>query len=101
MIQIKRKLDCCGCTACTNSCPKSAITMVPDEEGFLYPKIDRKRCIECGACEKVCPVLNKRTVISKKQKAILSELKMQKFSMRAPLVVHSQLWLIIFLSRMV
>ena len=41
MIQIKSKLDCCGCTACTNSCPKSAIRMVPDEEGFLYPKIDR------------------------------------------------------------
>ena len=40
MIQIKSKLDCCGCTACASSCPKSAITMVPDEEGFLYPKID-------------------------------------------------------------
>lgn len=61
MIQIKSKLDCCGCTACTNSCPKSAIAMVPDEEGFLYPKID----------------------------------------MRVHLVVHSRLWQIIFLSRMV
>ena len=50
MIQIKSKLDCCGCTACTNSCPKSAIAMVPDEEGFLYPKIDMRRCVECGAC---------------------------------------------------
>ena len=40
MIQIKSKLDCCGCTACASSCPKSAITMVPDEEGFLYPVID-------------------------------------------------------------
>ena len=49
MIQIKSKLDCCGCTACASSCPKSAITMVPDEEGFLYPKIDMRRCIECGA----------------------------------------------------
>ena len=52
MIQIKSKLDCCGCTACASSCPKSAITMVPDEEGFLYPKIDMRRCIECGACER-------------------------------------------------
>ena len=48
MIQIKSKLDCCGCTACASSCPKSAIAMVPDEEGFLYPKIDMRRCIECG-----------------------------------------------------
>lgn len=91
MIQIKSKLDCCGCTACTNSCPKSAIAMVPDEEGFLYPKIDMRRCIECGACERACPILNKKTVISEKQKAILLELKMTKFSMRVPLVVHSQL----------
>ena len=75
MIQIKSKLDCCGCTACTNSCPKSAIAMVPDEEGFLYPKIDRKRCIECGACEKVCPVLNKRTVISKKTEGYIIRIK--------------------------
>lgn len=91
MIQIKSKLDCCGCTACASSCPKSAITMVPDEEGFLYPKIDMRRCIECGACERACPILNKKTVISEKQKAILLELKITKFSMRVPLVVHSQL----------
>ena len=32
----KRKEDCCGCTACYAICPKSAITMQPDEEGFDY-----------------------------------------------------------------
>ena len=35
----KRKEDCCGCTACYAICPKSAITMQPDEEGFDYPAI--------------------------------------------------------------
>jgi Coenzyme F420-reducing hydrogenase, beta subunit len=46
---------CCGCTACLNICPKNAISMLPDEKGFLYPKIDIKLCVQCGLCRKVCP----------------------------------------------
>ena len=78
MIQINSKLDCCGCTACASSCPKSAITMVPDEEGFLYPKIDMRRCIECGACERACPILNKKTVISEKTEGYIIRIKDNK-----------------------
>ena len=37
MIEIKKKSDCCGCTACANACPKSCIEMIEDSEGFLYP----------------------------------------------------------------
>ena len=59
MIQIEKKQNCCGCTACYNICPKKAIIMLPDEEGFLYPKVDMQRCINCGLCEKVCPILHK------------------------------------------
>ena len=29
-----------------------------DSEGFLYPKVDEKRCVDCHLCEKVCPVQN-------------------------------------------
>lgn len=36
----KRKEECCGCTACYAICPKEAISMVEDEEGFEYPQID-------------------------------------------------------------
>ena len=50
------KKECCGCTACLSACPKQCISMVPDEEGFLYPVIDKNLCINCGLCEKVCPV---------------------------------------------
>ena len=38
MINIKNKTNCCGCTACMNICPKKAISMIEDKEGFLYPK---------------------------------------------------------------
>ena len=32
--------------------------MVADNEGFLYPQVDTTVCINCGLCEKVCPVIN-------------------------------------------
>lgn len=52
------KKDCCGCGSCMNICPKNAITMEPDQEGFLYPVINNKLCIECGSCKKVCNYQN-------------------------------------------
>lgn len=48
------KDECCGCTACKNICPKHAITMEEDEQGYLYPKIDINICVDCGLCKKVC-----------------------------------------------
>lgn len=58
MITIKDKKDCCGCHACASICAKHCITMQPDEEGFLYPVVDKDACTDCGLCEKVCPVIN-------------------------------------------
>ncbi|WP_246240747.1 4Fe-4S dicluster domain-containing protein [Anaerocolumna sedimenticola] len=52
------KDKCCACAACMNVCPKQAITMQPDEYGYLYPQIDREICVECGACQKVCVYQN-------------------------------------------
>lgn len=46
---------CCGCKACEQVCPKYAISMKIDEKGFWYPRIDKKKCVECGLCYKVCP----------------------------------------------
>lgn len=53
------KKDCCGCTACSSVCPKNCITMTEDNEGFFYPVADGNSCINCGLCEKVCPVKKK------------------------------------------
>lgn len=58
MINIKEPKDCCGCNACAQRCPKHCINLQEDHEGFLYPKVDINLCIECGLCEKVCPVIN-------------------------------------------
>ena len=58
MITIQNKAECCGCTACYNICPKEAIQMKPDFEGFLYPFVNAERCVECGLCDAVCPVQN-------------------------------------------
>lgn len=53
-IGMKRKEDCCGCGACAALCPKSAIRMRRDSEGFLYPAIDGSMCIDCGLCISRC-----------------------------------------------
>ena len=58
IIQFEEKRDCCGCTACMNICPKQAIIMEPDADGFIFPKIDHDSCIECGKCIKVCAYQN-------------------------------------------
>lgn len=58
MIHIEDKKECCGCWACYNACPKHCIDMKEDKEGFRYPTVDTSLCIDCGLCEKVCPVIH-------------------------------------------
>ena len=52
----KEKEECCGCTACYAICPRDAICMREDEEGFEYPWIDSNKCVGCCKCIKVCPM---------------------------------------------
>lgn len=54
-------IDCVGCGACANVCPKNCLHMVADKNGFLHYEIQKDNCIDCGACERTCPVINKNT----------------------------------------
>ena len=57
-INIAKKEDCCGCSACVNVCPKQCIEMRADFEGFAYPTVNNDLCINCGLCKKACPITN-------------------------------------------
>ena len=57
--QLAPRERCTGCAACCNGCPKGAIRMVPDREGFLYPQVT-DGCVQCGHCTHICPVLKQR-----------------------------------------
>ena len=67
MINIQDKKDCCGCMACGEICSKEAISFPRDNEGFWYPAIDSNKCIDCGLCNKVCPMQNLEAIKKNKK----------------------------------
>ncbi len=53
---------CCGCRTCELACSTKAISIVKNRLAFEMPLVDTEKCIDCGKCVKVCPVLNKKKV---------------------------------------
>lgn len=75
MIEINNKQNCCGCTACAAICPRNAIEMKEDNEGFFYPQINQEVCVNCGACDQVCPIINSKKEEPFKQEAYIVQNK--------------------------
>lgn len=55
-VLFERKEECCGCYACYSICVKNAISMIEDEEGFVYPFVNENECLRCYMCIEVCPI---------------------------------------------
>lgn len=56
-MKLASKINCTACGACVNICSQSALSLVVNRDGFFEVKIDPFKCVDCGLCSKVCPVL--------------------------------------------
>ena len=55
MIKLNLK-NCTACGACVQKCPKKCIELKSDVNGFLAPIVNNLECINCGMCNRVCPI---------------------------------------------
>lgn len=65
---------CYGCQACIQICPRTAISITHNDEGFLYPRINQDQCIDCSLCEQVCPTqeVNTEKIFNPMPKTVLA-----------------------------
>ncbi|WP_287622104.1 Coenzyme F420 hydrogenase/dehydrogenase, beta subunit C-terminal domain [Parabacteroides sp.] len=47
-------VPCAGCGACVASCPKRAVELKLNPDGFFSAVVDDDLCVDCGICQKVC-----------------------------------------------
>lgn len=52
---VSNRKPCSGCGVCIALCPKDALSMVLNSEGFYEVFLNEDKCISCGICVKVCP----------------------------------------------
>lgn len=76
MIEIIKKEECAGCYACVSICPREAIQMRTDDEGFWYPYVNQTECVHCNLCDAACPI--KTQVSPHKEKNVAAYAAMNK-----------------------
>ena len=54
-VSIIDRKKCFSCRSCVQACPKNAIDMQENNEGFFYPSVNESKCVDCGLCLKHCP----------------------------------------------
>lgn len=70
---------CSGCGACVHLCPKQALKMRPDEEGFLFPELNTEKCVQCGLCDCRCPEVNDQSNKETKQYCYIATTKHEEY----------------------
>lgn len=73
-ILYRKESECCGCTACGAICPQNAIKYEYNKDGFLYPIVDKDKCIQCYQCEAICAF--------KRETSILPEMNTRVFGVK-------------------
>lgn len=68
-------VNCSGCGACIESCPRKCISIKKDAAGFLIASIEKENCIQCGICIKKC---SQKYMFNSKREPIQSFLAFNK-----------------------
>lgn len=56
--KLASKYNCTGCMACVDACAHSVLHGYIAKDGHLYVACDSGKCVQCGRCSLVCPVIN-------------------------------------------
>lgn len=50
--------ECTGCMACIDACRHEVLSLEMDKNGYYCIAKNLNKCIECGLCTKVCPIVS-------------------------------------------
>lgn len=66
---------CSGCGGCIKPCPKNAIELKMNKNGFYEANINKQLCVKCGICKKICGFNSETTLFDNKTKVIAARTK--------------------------